>query len=148
VNPSAQFKSKANLDADGYLIGTDGRRVMNDGKPIKAKKNPNIKPISEIDLSQIKNAQTFELLNILKNPVMNSIPVNVKNALPNISDSTQAVSVTDFTKPTINLTVNVDGSADEKTVQAMKTEISKTLIEYTQCFGQMYKEETIRRQSK
>ncbi len=37
--------------------------------------------------------------------------------------------------PTVNFTVNVEGSADEKTVQAMKTEINKALLEYTNYFG-------------
>ena len=36
VNSNAPTYNNKNLDAEGYLIGADGKRVLHDGKPIKA----------------------------------------------------------------------------------------------------------------
>ena len=121
-----------NLDAEGYLIGTDGKRVLNGGKPIHAKKNPNIVPISKLDTSALKDRQTAELVNALKTVRTNQfspITYTAPKVTPYLGES---MNISANNSPTVNFTVNVDGSADEKTVQAMKNEITNTLVE---CFN-------------
>ena len=124
-------KTNKNLDAEGYLIDDNGKRILNDGKPIHAKRNPNIVPLSEVDVSQIKDKQTLELFNILKAPVATPIPMNINNTTPLRTDTGEIMNISTNNAPTVNFTVNVEGSADEKTVQAMQTEINKALLEYT-----------------
>lgn len=54
----------------------------------------------------------------------------------------------DNNAPTVNFTVNVEGSADEKTVQAMKDEIGKALLNYTNKMISSLNNSTMRRISK
>ena len=52
------------------------------------------------------------------------------------------------TVPPINFTVNVDGSADEKTIQAMETKIGNMLISYTDKLTSSIATSSLRRQNK
>lgn len=121
-----------NLDAEGYLIGTDGKRVLNDGKPIHAKKNPNIVPISELDTSAITDRQTAEFVNALKTVRTNQFSPIIYTAPKVTPYLGEGMNISANNSPVINFTVQVDGSADEKTISKMKTEISNTLVE---CFN-------------
>ena len=141
-------KTNKNLDAEGYLIDDNGKRILNDGKPIHAKRNPNIVPLSEVDVSQIKDKQTLELFNILKAPVATPIPMNINNTTPLRTDTGEIMNISANNAPTVNFTVNVDGSADEKTVQAMKDEIGKALLNYTNKMISSLNNSTMRRISK
>ena len=136
------------LNSDGYLVGADGKQILNDGKPIKAKMNPNIVPLSEVDVSQIKDKQTLELFNVLKVPVATPIPMNINSTTPLRTDTGEIMNVSTNNAPTVNFTVNVDGSADEKTVQAMKDEIGKALLNYTNKMISSLNNSTMRRISK
>ena len=137
-----------NLDAEGYLIGTDGKRVLNDSKPIHAKKNPNIVPISELDTSALKDRQTAELANALKTVRTNQfspITYTAPKVTPYLGES---MNISANNSPVINFTVQVDGSADEKTVQAMKNEIGNALISYTDKLISAIPVSSMRRQNK
>lgn len=119
------------LNSENYLVGADGKQILNDGKPIRAKRNPNIVPLSEVDVSQIKDKQTLELFNVLKAPVATPIPMNINKTTPLRTDTGEIMNISTNNSPTVNFTVNVEGSADEKTIERMKTEISNTLVDYT-----------------
>ena len=100
--------------------------------PVHAKKNPNIVPISKLDTSALKDRQTAELVNALKTVRTNQfspITYTAPKVTPYLGES---MNISANNSPTVNFTVNVDGSADEKTVQAMKNEITNTLVE---CFN-------------
>jgi len=172
-----------NLDAQGYLLGTDGKQILNDGKPIKtlahsewAEKHkisewaPNGKDVNEImtveqynklknaqkngiipasiaDIAKISDQNLAKFLSIIQSGKTVTSNKNSSMGMPNAS-SADVPKQTTNNSSTINLTVNVDGSADEKTVQAMKTEISKTLIEYTDYMTQSMETAFTRQMSK
>ena len=50
--------------------------------------------------------------------------------------------------PIINFSVQVDGSADEKTIQAMETKIGNMLINYTDKLTSSIATSSLRRQNK
>lgn len=172
-----------NLDAQGYLLGTDGKQVLNDGKPIEAlthsewaKKHkisewaPNGKDVNETmtveqynklknaqkngiipasiaDIAKISDQDLAKFLSIIQSGKTVTSNKNSSMGMPNTA-SADVPKQTTNNSSTINLTVNVDGSADEKTVQAMKTEISKTLIEYTDYMTQSMETAFTRQMSK
>ena len=168
VDSNTPTYNNKNLDAEGYLIGTDGKRVLNDGKPIHAKnfsdeiaKRNTSKKMTDVvkgigkfagydTMQDLINAMITGEYTIPKSQLSNfmgaTINPNISQNIPRMGEYiTNAVN---NTAPPINFTVNVDGSADEKTIAKMKTEISKTLVEYTKYFGQEYGHEFMRRQSK
>ena len=149
-NNTPTYNNK-NLDAEGYLIGTDGKRVLHDGKPIHAKnfsdeiaKHNTSKKMTDVvkGIGKFAGYDTMQdLINAmitgeytipkaqLSNFIGSTISPKISQNIPHMGEyMTNAVN---NTAPPINFTVNVDGSADEKTIERMKTEISNTLIDYT-----------------
>lgn len=143
--------TKPHLDAEGYLVGADGKRILNDGKAIHAKnfsaeieKHKNNEKIGNA-VSGIGKFAGYNTMKGLLNAIMTgeyTVPTSTANSLFNqpiqnrvgssFKDNQQLVNNAATTNsPAINFTVNIEGSADEKTVEKMKTEISNTLIEYT-----------------
>lgn len=136
------------LNSENYLVGADGKQILNDGKPIRAKRNPNIVPLSEVDVSQIKDKQTLELFNILKAPVATPIPMNISNTTPLRTDTGDIMNISTNNSPTVNLTMNVSGSVDEKVIPVIQSEITNALIEYTDYFGRSIDEAFMRQINK
>ena len=170
---AAATETNKNLDANGYLIGSNGKQVLNDGKPIKAlthdewaKKhkvsewatpdrsvNENmtmeqyetlkkgqkngIIPASIVDIADITDEQLKQFLEAIQS--------NTKIAPQKISPTTttattataaEAINQKVTNAPVINQTFNIDGSADDKTVQAFKTVMDDKFVEYTQYMTQ------------
>ena len=75
-----------------------------------------------------------------------TINPKISQNIPNMGEYlTNAVN---NTAPPINFTVNVDGSADEKTIQAMETKIGNMLINYTDKLTSSIATSSLRRQNK
>ena len=75
-----------------------------------------------------------------------TINPNISQNMPRMGEyMTNAVN---NTAPPINFTVNVDGSADEKTIQAMETKIGNMLISYTDKLTSSIATSSLRRQNK
>ena len=157
TNSSATSKvdaTKPHLDANGYLVDANGKQILNDGKPIHAKnfseeiakKKTNEKVTKAV--SGVGKFAGYETMNDLfkamslgeftipqpvadsvKNPYLNN---RIAKNLTKAGEQVATNSNVNNNSPVINFTVQVDGSADEKTISKMKTEISNTLVE---CFN-------------
>ena len=159
-------ETNKNFDANSYLIGSNDKQILNDGKPIKplthdewAKKhkvsewatpgrsvNENmtmeqyeqlkqgqkngIIPASIVDIADITDEQLKQFLGAIQSNTKIA-PQNVNTAMKPIADIANEAIQTYNNSPIINFSVQVDGSADEKTIERMKTEISNTLVDYT-----------------
>ena len=151
VDKNSLTYNNKNLDAEGYLIDANGKRVLNDGKPIHAKnfsaeieKRKNNEKIGNA-VSGIGKFAGYDTMKELLNAMMTgnfTVPTSTANSLFNQSiqnrvgsgfkDNQQLVNNAVTTNPpAINFTVNVEGSADEKPIQAMKTEVGNALLSYT-----------------
>ena len=136
-----------NLDAEGYLIGTDGKRVLHDGKPIHAAKNPSLKQseTKTVDTKAGKFAG-YNTMNDFLNAMISgeyTVPISTANSMMNSNinssigrDITKVPEyvnnvITNNNAPVINQTFNVEGSMDEKTVNAVDERITKHLLDYT-----------------
>ena len=168
VNSNTPTYNNKNLDAEGYLIDTDGKRVLHDGKPIHAKnfsdeiaKRNTSKKMTDVvkgigkfagydTMQDLINAMITGEYTIPKSQLSNfmgaTISPKISQNIPRMGEyMTNAVN---NTAPPINFTVNVDGSADEKTVQAMKNEIGNALISYTDKLISAIPVSSMRRQNK
>ena len=176
-------ETNKNLDANSYLIDSNGEQVLNDGKPIKAlthdewaKKhkvsewatpgrsvNENmtmeqyetlkkgqkngIIPASIVDIADITDAQLKQFLGAIQSNTKIA-PQNVNTAMKPIADIANEAIQTYNNSPIINFSVQVDGSADEKTIQAMETKIGNMLINYTDKLTSSIATSSLRRQNK
>ena len=168
VDSNTPTYNNKNLDAEGYLIGADGKRVLNDGKSIHAKnfsdeiaKRNTSKKMTDVvkgigkfagydTMQDLINAMITGEYTIPKSQLSNfmgtTINPNISQNIPNMGEyMTNAVN---NTAPPINFTVNVDGSADEKTIQAMETKIGNMLISYTDKLTSSIATSSLRRQNK
>ena len=168
VDKNTPTYNNKNLDAEGYLIGTDGKRVLNDGKPIHAKnfsdeiaKHNTSKKMTDVvkgigkfagydTMQDLINAMITGEYTIPKSQLSNfmgtTISPKISQNMPRMGEyMTNAVN---NTAPPINFTVNVDGSADEKTIQAMETKIGNMLISYTDKLTSSIATSSLRRQNK
>ncbi len=146
--------TKPHLDANGYLVDANGKQILNDGKSIHAKnfseeiakKKTNEKVAKAV--SGVGKFAGYETMNDLfkamslgeftipqpvadsvRNPYLNN---RITENLTKAGEQVATNSNVNNNSPVINFTVQVDGSADEKTISKMKTEISNTLVE---CFN-------------
>ena len=176
-------ETNKNLDANSYLIGSNGKQILNDGKPIKplthdewAKKhkvsewatpgrsvNENmtmeqyeqlkkgqkngIIPASIVDIADITDEQLKQFLGAIQSNTKIA-PQNVNTAMKPIADIANEAIQTYNSSPIINFSVQVDGSADEKTIQAMETKIGNMLINYTDKLTSSIATSSLRRQNK
>ena len=176
-------ETNKNLDANSYLIGSNGKQILNDGKPIKplthdewAKKhkvsewatpgrsvNENmtmeqyetlkkgqkngIIPASIVDIADITDEQLKQFLGAIQSNTKIA-PQNVNTAMKPIADIANEAIQTYNSSPIINFSVQVDGSADEKTIQAMETKIGNMLISYTDKLTSSIATSSLRRQNK
>ncbi len=180
---AAATETNKNFDANSYLIGSNGKQVLNDGKPIKAlthdewaKKhkvsewatpgrsvNENmtmeqyetlkkgqkngIIPASIVDIADITDEQLKQFLGAIQSNTKIA-PQNVNTAMKPIADIANEAIQTYNNSPIINFSVQVDGSADEKTIQAMETKIGNMLISYTDKLTSSIATSSLRRQNK
>ena len=151
------------LNSDGYLVGADGKQILNDGKPIHAAKNPTLKQ-SEMKTADLKSGKFagYDTMQDLINAMITGEYTIPKAQLSNFMGSTVTPKISqnmprmgeymtnavNNTAPPINFTVNVDGSADEKTIQAMETKIGNMLISYTDKLTSSITTSSLRRQNK
>lgn len=99
-------------------------------KAQKAKSS--IIPASIVDIADITDEQLKQFLSAIQSNTKIS-PQNIAAAeLKTVDTSASDINSNVTNSPVINFTVQVDGSADEKTISKMKTEISNTLVE---CFN-------------
>ena len=168
VQSNAPTYNNKNLDAEGYLIDSNGKRIINDGKPIHAKnfsdeiaKHNTSKKMTDVvkgigkfagydTMQDLINAMITGEYTVPKSQLSNfmgtTINPNISQNIPNMGEyMTNAVN---NTAPPINFTVNVDGSADEKTIQAMETKIGNMLINYTDKLTSSIATSSLRRQNK
>lgn len=157
TNSSATSKvdaTKPHLDANGYLVDANGKQILNDGKPIHAKnfseeiakKKTNEKVAKAIggvgkfagyetmnDLFKAMSSGEFTIpqpiADSVRNPYLNN---RITENLTKVGEQVATNNSVNNNSPVINFTVQVEGSADEKTISKMKTEISNTLVE---CFN-------------
>lgn len=99
----------------------------------KAQKAKNsIIPASIVDIADITDEQLKQFLSAIQSDTKIS-PQNIATAeLKTVDTSASDINSSVTNSPVINFTVQVEGSADEKTISKMKTEISNTLVE---CFN-------------
>ena len=144
--------TKPHLDANGYLVDANGKQILNDGKPIHAKnfseeiakKNTNEKVAKAV--SGVGKFAGYETMNDLfkamslgeftiPQPVADSVrnPYLNNRITENLTKASEKIMThnTVNNAPNINLTMNVSGSVDEKVIPVIKSEISKSLVEYT-----------------
>ena len=83
------------------------------------------KEITGIDINRYSAAPTAgeNFGNVMKGIIGNILTGNSESVVNNISDMQNA--------PQFNCAINIEGSADEKTVERMKNEINSALNEYT-----------------
>ncbi|MDD7280305.1 MAG: phage tail tape measure protein [Oscillospiraceae bacterium] len=169
VDSNTPTYNNKNLDAEGYLIGTDGKRVLHDGKPIHAKnfsdeiaKRNTSKKMTDV----VKGVGKFAGYDTMKgflNAIMTgeyTIPTSTANSMMNSNinsrigrDITKVPEyvnnvVNNNNAPVINQTFNVEGSMDEKTVNAVDDKINKHLIDYTDKLISQISVSSLRRQNK
>lgn len=168
VNSNAPTYNNKNLDAEGYLIGADGKRVLHDDKPIHAKnfsdeiaKRNTSKKMTDV-VKGIGKFAGYDTMQDLLNAMITGEYTIPKSQLSNFMGSTISPKISqniprmgeymtnavNNTAPPINFTVNVDGSADEKTIQAMETKIGNMLISYTDKLTSSIATSSLRRQNK
>ena len=173
TNSSATSKvdvTKPHLDANGYLVDANGKQILNDGKPIHAKnfseeiakKNTNEKVSKAVSgvgkfagyetMNDLFKAMSLGELTIpqpvadsVRNPYLNN---RISENLTKAGEQVATNSNVNNNSPVINLNVTVEGSADEKTVQAMKNEIGNALISYTDKLISAIPVSSMRRQNK
>ena len=95
----------------------------------KGQKN-GIIPASIVDIADITDEQLKQFLGAIQSNTKIA-PQNVNTAMKPIVDMANEAIQTYNNSPIINFSVQVDGSADEKTIERMKAEISNTLVDYT-----------------
>lgn len=168
VNSNTPTYNNKNLDTEGYLIGTDGKRILHDGKPIHAKnfsdeiaKRNTSKKMTDV-VKGIGKFAGYDTMQDLINAMITGEYTIPKSQLSNFMGSTVTPKISqnmphmgeymtnavNNTAPPINFTVNVDGSADEKTIQAMETKIGNMLISYTDKLTSSIATSSLRRQNK
>lgn len=101
----------------------------------KSEWSNNIVPISEIDPIKIDNKDLFELYDILGRIKSDNIPINTATIAPaktNMStDMGEVLNISTNNSPAFNCTINIEGSADEKTISAIENKLDERFIEYT-----------------
>ena len=162
--------TKPHLDANGYLVDANGKQILNDGKPIHAKNfseeiakkkiNEKVsKAVSGVgkfagyetmnDLFKAMSLGEFTIpqpvADSVRNPYLNN---RITENLTKVGEQVATNNSVNNNSPVINFTVQVDGSADEKTVQAMKNEIGNALISYTDKLISAIPVSSMRRQNK
>lgn len=163
--------TKPHLDANGYLVDANGKQILNDGKPIHAKKKEDSnKGLKKTDLKVPRGDGEFAGYNSMNDlfKAMSlgefSIPQNIvdsfKNTnLPNritegmskLNEQVNQILTNNNTvnnQPNINLTMNVSGSVDEKVVPVIQSEINKSLLEYTEYMGKSFEQSFLRQMNK
>lgn len=78
----------------------------------------------KVDISPLTNAFNSDY-----NPIVDKMNKSMSDTINNVSNSNVNNNINN--KPAVNLTVNVEGSADKKTVDKIKTEVGTMLIDYT-----------------
>ncbi len=114
---------------------TPGRSVnenmtMEQYETLKKGQKNGIIPASIVDIADITDEQLKQFLGAIQSNTKIA-PQNVNTAMKPIADIANEAIQTYNNSPIINFSVQVDGSADEKTIERMKTEISNTLVDYT-----------------
>lgn len=140
------------LNSDGYLVGADGKQILNDGKPIHASKNPALKQ-SEMKTADLKSGKFagYDTMKGFLNAIMTgeyTIPTSTANSMMNSNinsrigrDITKVPEyvnnvVNNNNAPVINQTITIEGSADKKTIAEFKTVMDDKFVEYTQYMTQ------------
>lgn len=168
VQSNTPTYNNKNLDTEGYLIDSNGKRIINDGKPIHAKnfsdeiaKRNTSKKMTDV-VKGIGKFAGYDTMQDLINAMITGEYTIPKSQLSNFMGSTVTPKISqnmphmgeymtnavNNTAPPINFTVNVDGSADEKTIQAMETKIGNMLISYTDKLTSSIATSSLRRQNK
>ena len=112
----------------------------------KGQKN-GIIPASIVDIADITDEQLKQFLGAIQSNTKIA-PQNVNTAIKPIADIANEAIQTYNSSPIINFSVQVDGSADEKTIQAMETKIGNMLINYTDKLTSSIATSSLRRQNK
>ena len=112
----------------------------------KGQKN-GIIPASIVDIADITDEQLKQFLGAIQSNTKIA-PQNVNTAMKPIADIANEAIQTYNNSPIINFSVQVDGSADEKTIQAMETKIGNMLINYTDKLTSSIATSSLRRQNK
>lgn len=113
----------------------------------KGQKN-GIIPASIVDVADITDAQLKQFLEAIQSNTKIT-PQNITAAgFKTVDTSASDINSNVTNSPVINFTVQVDGSADEKTIQAMETKIGNMLISYTDKLTSSIATSSLRRQNK
>ena len=133
---------KAEMSVSDYYDSLQKTEQKTDNKQIDAKldrenikdltKQAMIVALKDIDPEKLKTEEGKELLKQLTSAAVKDSFTVTKQ--PNVTTATTANDVTPNAvtqNPVFNCTINIEGSADQKTVDAFKTELNKELIAYT-----------------
>lgn len=131
---------------------TPGRSVnenmtMEQYETLKKGQKNGIIPASIVDIADITDEQLKQFLGAIQSNTKIA-PQNVNTAMKPIADIANEAIQTYNNSPIINFSVQVDGSADEKTIQAMETKIGNMLISYTDKLTSSIANSSLRRQNK
>lgn len=131
---------------------TPGRSVnenmtMEQYETLKKGQKNGIIPASIVDIADITDEQLKQFLGAIQSNTKIA-PQNVNTAMKPIADIANEAIQTYNNSPIINFSVQVDGSADEKTIQAMETKIGNMLINYTDKLTSSIATSSLRRQNK
>ena len=131
---------------------TPGRSVnenmtMEQYETLKKGQKNGIIPASIVDIADITDEQLKQFLGAIQSNTKIA-PQNVNTAMKPIADIANEAIQTYNNSPIINFSVQVDGSADEKTIQAMETKIGNMLISYTDKLTSSIATSSLRRQNK
>ena len=155
VDSNTPTYNNKNLDAEGYLIGADGKRVLHDGKPIHAKnfsdeiaKRNTSKKMTDV-VKGIGKFAGYDTMKGFLNAIMTgeyTIPTSTANSMMNGNINSRIGR--DITKvpeyvndnitnntPIINQTITIEGSADKKTIAEFKTVMDDKLVECMNYLG-------------
>lgn len=154
-NNTPTYNNK-NLDAEGYLIGADGKRVLHDGKPIHAKnfsdeiaKRNTSKKMTDA-VKGIGKFAGYDTMKGFLNAIMTgeyTIPTSTANSMMNgninsrigrdITKVPEYVNdnINNNNAPIINQTITIEGSADKKTIAEFKTVMDDKLVECMNYLG-------------
>ena len=121
--------------------------TMEQYNQLKEGQKNGIIPASIVDIADITDEQLKQFLEAIQSNTKIA-PQNVNTAMKPIVDMANEAIQTYNNSPIINFSVQVDGSADEKTIQAMETKIGNMLINYTDKLTSSIATSSLRRQNK
>lgn len=98
----------------------------------KSEWSNNIIPFSEIDLTKIEDDNLRRFYELLNKIQLNNIPISTPTIPPVKKNMDEIMNISTNNSPAFNCTINIDGSADEKTVEKFRNVCESEINQYFQ----------------